>query len=161
MGLFPLFMKTPSRGKRSGVSVKEHVVNILASLLKNLCAENGDVGMKDRLLNKFVENDYEKVDRLVELYCTYFTSDKETEKLLREEAREWEGTEEEVEEEVYLKRLDEGLFTLQQLNYLLIEICEQGADSIKSRVMKGLRLRGKTLSDVKELAGGGQKGVLA
>jgi len=159
--LFPLFMKTPSRRKRSGISAKdheEHVVSILASLLRNLCEENVDAAMKGRLLTKFVENDHEKVDRLVELHCFYFTSAMETEKELRNEAVSWEGTEEEVEEEIYLKRLEEGLFTLQQLDYIIMKVCDQGASSIKPRVVKGLSLRGEKLSDVKDIA---EKGQLA
>jgi len=157
--LFPLFMKTPSKRKRSGISAKDHeerVVSILASLVRNLNDEN--VAMKGRLLTKFVENDHEKVDRLVELHCSYFTSAMEMEKVLRNKAVGWEGTEEEVEEEMYLKRLEAGLFTLQQLDYIIIEICEQGASSIKPRVVKGLRLRGEKFSDVKDIA---EKGQLA
>ena len=152
--LFPLFMKTPSRGKRSGISAKdheEHVVNILASLVRNLSAENVDAGMKGRLLTKFVENDYEKVDRLVELHCNYFASAMETEKILRNEATGWEGSKEQVEEEMYLKSLEEGLFTLQQLDYIMSVICEHGASSIKPRMEKGLSLRGKKLSDAKDI----------
>ena len=137
---------------------EEHVVSILASLLRNLIEEDVYAAMKGRLLTKFVENDHEKVDRLVELHCSYFTSAMEMEKVLRNEAVGWEGTEEEVEEEMYLKRLEAGLFTLQQLDYIIIEICEQGASSIKPRVVKGLRLRGEKFSDVKDIA---EKGQLA
>jgi len=147
--LFPLFMKTPHRGRRSGVSGKEHeehVVTILSSLLRNLSSK-----MKERLMAKFVENDHEKVDRLLELHCKYLASSIETDNALSVEALKWEGTEEEIEEELYLKKLGEGLFTLQQLDYILLEICDKGADSIEPRVEQGLRLRGGKLSEVKEM----------
>jgi len=147
--LFPLFMKTPHRGRRSGVSGKEHeehVVTILSSLLRNLSSK-----MKERLMAKFVENDHEKVDRLVELHCSYLASSKETDDALSVEALNWEGSKEEIEEELYVKKLGEGLFTLQQLDYILLEVCDKGADSIEPRVEQGLRLRGGKLSEVREM----------
>ena len=160
--IFPLFMKTPSKGRQAGVSAKdheEHVIHILASLFRNIKAGNdenvrnggGSGGMKDRLLCKFVENDHEKVDRLVELHCEYLARLLETDKVLREEALKSEGTEEEVEEEMYIKRLEGGLFPLQQLDYMILDICRNGADSIRHRVEQGLKLRGETLSTVKEV----------
>ena len=106
--------------------------------------------MKERLLCKFVENDHEKVDRLVELHCEYLARLVETDKVLREEALKWEGTEE-VEEEMYIKRLEGGLLTLQQLDYMMLDICMNGADSIRQRVEQGLKLRGEKLSTVKEV----------
>jgi len=44
----------------------EHIVSILASLVKNC---NGL--QRQRLLQKFIENDHEKVDRLMELHFKY------------------------------------------------------------------------------------------
>jgi len=156
--IFPLFMKTPSRGRRAGVTAEEHeehVINILASLFRNNKAGNDENvrkgGVKERLLCKFVENDHEKVDRLVELHCEYLARLVETDKALREEALKWEGTEEEVEEEMYIKRLEGGLFPLQQIDYMMLDICRNGADSIRPRVEQGLKLRGEKLSTVKEV----------
>ncbi|KAH0619333.1 hypothetical protein JD844_019363, partial [Phrynosoma platyrhinos] len=99
--IFPLFMKSPKKIKKVGSSEKEHeeqmeweivflflwvdsmeklktgmyigkelkvehVCSILASLLRNLRGQQ-----RTRLLNKFTENDSEKVDRLMELYFKY------------------------------------------------------------------------------------------
>ena len=64
--LFPLFMKTPARNKRAGVSSEEHeerTVSILASLLKNVTGVNNASKQRERILVKFTENDHEKVDR--------------------------------------------------------------------------------------------------
>lgn len=44
----------------------EHILSIIGSLFFYL--EANDI---QRVLNKFAENDYEKVDRLVELYVKY------------------------------------------------------------------------------------------
>jgi len=44
----------------------EHVISIVASLLKNC-----EGIQRQRLVNKFIENDHEKVDRLMELHFKY------------------------------------------------------------------------------------------
>ncbi|ELW69631.1 Beta-catenin-like protein 1 [Tupaia chinensis] len=55
-------VKKPVGGDKNG----EHVCSILASLLRNLRGQQ-----RTRLLNKFTENDSEKVDRLMELHFKY------------------------------------------------------------------------------------------
>ena len=67
--IFPLFMKTPKKHKRKGVSAEEyeeHVVSIVASLLKNCRG-----AQRQRLLAKFTEGDHEKVERVMELHFKY------------------------------------------------------------------------------------------
>ena len=44
----------------------EHVVSVIASLIRNC-----DGQQRQRLLNKFIENDHEKVERLMELHFHY------------------------------------------------------------------------------------------
>ena len=61
--IFPLFMKpvkVSKKKKGNTYNNQEHLVSIIASLLKN-CTGN----TKQRVVLKFTENDYEKVDRLV------------------------------------------------------------------------------------------------
>lgn len=64
--LFPYFMKAPKKTKKARsmeVEYEEHTTSIIVSLLKNC---SGSV--KDRVITKFLENDHEKVDRLLELH---------------------------------------------------------------------------------------------
>ena len=66
--LFPAFMKTP-RGVKKGSGLEEqeeHVTSIIASLFRHVRGQP-----RDRLVGKFVENDHEKVDRLLELHFKY------------------------------------------------------------------------------------------
>ena len=66
--LFPAFMKTP-KGVKKGTGTEEqeeHVTSIIASLFRHVSG-----GGRDRLVSKFVENDHEKVDRLLELHLKY------------------------------------------------------------------------------------------
>jgi len=44
----------------------EHIISIAASLVKNC-----EGIQRQRLINKFVENDHEKIDRLMELHFKY------------------------------------------------------------------------------------------
>jgi len=53
----------------------EHVISIIASMLKNCKGQQ-----RQRLLSKFTENDYEKVDRLMELHFKYLEKVEEVEK---------------------------------------------------------------------------------
>ena len=67
--VFPLFMKTPKKSKRKGVSAEEHeehVIAIVASLMKNCQG-----AQRQRLLAKFVEADHEKCERVMELHFKY------------------------------------------------------------------------------------------
>merc|ERR1719471_1000311 len=159
--LFPLFMKTPARNKRSGVSSEEHeerTVSILASLLKNVTSTNNAGKQRERILVKFTENDHEKVDRLMELHDKYLAKVEASDAELDDEIKTLEGTEAELsEEEIYLKRLEGGLFTLQLVDYIILEISSCAPGSVKMRVMRMLSMKGtaaKTLRDVvREYAG--------
>ena len=88
--LFPLFMKTPARNKRSGVSSEEHeerTVSILASLLKNVTSTNNAAKQRERILVKFTENDHEKVDRLMELHDKYLSKVEASDQELEDEIK--------------------------------------------------------------------------
>merc|ERR1719445_2234103 len=153
--LFPLFMKTPSRNKRVGVSSEEHeerTVSILASLLKNVTHINNASKQRERILIKFTENDHEKVDRLMELHDKYLAKVEAADAELDDEIKTLEGTEAELsEEEIYMKRLDGGLFTLQLVDYILLEICSGGAGSVKQRVTQTLAMKGGSAKLVRDV----------
>ena len=159
--LFPLFMKTPSRNKRAGVSSEEHeerTISIMASVLKNVSNLNNAGKQRERILVKFTENDHEKVDRLMELHDKYLGKVQSADTELEDEIRTLEGTEAELsEEEIYMKRLEGGLFTLQLVDYIILEISSCGSSSVKMRVMQMLNMKGgssKVVRDVvREYAG--------
>jgi len=90
--IFPLFMKTPKKNRKRMLSteehegtklcllfkgfreviylclhiITEHVISIIANMLRNCRGTQ-----RQRLMTKFVENDMEKVDRLMELHFKY------------------------------------------------------------------------------------------
>lgn len=149
--IFPLFMKTPKKNWKKGLSVEqheEHVCSIIASMLKNCKGTQ-----RQRLLNKFTENDHEKVDRLMELHFKYLDKvhyidlqiEKEKAKLEEEEI---DAT---MEEEFYLRRLEGGLFTLQLIDYIMVDICCSGPPTIKQRVLQILNLRGGSIKTIRNV----------
>ncbi|XP_035215584.1 beta-catenin-like protein 1 [Stegodyphus dumicola] len=149
--IFPLFMKTPKKNWKKGLSVEqheEHVCSIIASMLKNCKGTQ-----RQRLLNKFTENDHEKVDRLMELHFKYL--DKVHHIDLQIEKEKSKMNEEEIdssmEEEFYLRRLEGGLFTLQLIDYIMVDTCCSGPSSIKQRVLQILNLRGGSIKTIRNV----------
>lgn len=144
--LFPLFMKTPNKNKRKGHSAEEHeehVCSIVASLLKN-CGE----GQRQRIFNKLVENDHEKVERLAELHFKYR---EKLDNFEKEFMRRRNADEELDEEELYLEKLDAGLFTLQLVDYIMAESYVNGATSVVERLKKILGMKGGSMKQVKQV----------
>ncbi|CAF0710421.1 unnamed protein product [Brachionus calyciflorus] len=132
--LFPLFMKPVSSGKKKNKDSyinDEHIVSIISSLLKNCTGEN-----KQRVIGKFVENDHEKIDRLMELYYKY---SEQVERVKLSDADEEDS--EDRDDELYMKKIENGLFALQSIVYIIMDIYVNGQESIKSRINKLLNLR--------------------
>lgn len=138
--LFPAFMKAPKKVIKAGGSEmehEEHVCSIIVSLFKNVQG-----AQRERLVAKFVENDHEKVERLIELHFKYQRRLREADKLGK--------AEEEDEAERYLRQLDSGLYTLQMVDYIIAELCTSSASSIAARIGILLNQHGETLKSVKQ-----------
>ncbi|KAF6774573.1 hypothetical protein AHF37_06281 [Paragonimus kellicotti] len=144
--IFPLFMHCPrervnklsttdtrekvkSLGGPTAAEMEEHIINIIGALLRH-CPPP----LKTRVLAKFVENDHEKLDRLVELHLKYFERVKSTDNQIRamkEDSKRWVGyTPEEIEEELVLERFGGGLLTLQVLDIIILEVCVNGDPAV-------------------------------
>lgn len=143
--IFPLFMKTPKKNKKRVMTTdehEEHVCSIIASMLKNCKGSQ-----RQRLLAKFTENEHEKVDRLLELHMKYLEKVEAIDKELDEQGGD---DEEEDDEAIYLKRLSGGLFTLQLIDYIILEISAT-ADAIKQRVVRILNLRNASMKIIRTI----------
>ncbi|XP_072168796.1 beta-catenin-like protein 1 [Diadema setosum] len=151
--LFPLFMKTPKRVKKGpGDSEhEEHVCSIIAALFRNVSGSH-----LQRLVGKFTESDHAKVDRLMELHFTYLgrvqACDDKIEREKQRRLREGDIIDDDQEDEYYIQRLDAGLFTLQLIDYTILELCcNSGISSIKNRVLQLLNMRGGTITDIRHV----------
>ncbi|PRP73525.1 beta-catenin-like protein 1-like isoform 2 [Planoprotostelium fungivorum] len=140
--IFSAFMKKGSKKAKKGEdnAEDEHIVCCIVNLFRNL-----DDQSLERLHGKFTENNCEKVERLLELHEKY------TEKLSKaEEELRAEMEEEEVdEEELYLKRLDAGLFTLQMIDTVIAYIF--GIDATRKRAKDIIDLRGYPIETFKKV----------
>ncbi|KIV81466.1 hypothetical protein PV11_03652 [Exophiala sideris] len=95
----------------------EHLIGILASLLRYL---PGGSAERIRTLAKFVENDYEKILKLVELRREYKTRLVKTDTQIQKERDEMDAADAEEHADEWLsRRLDAGLFSLQALELIL------------------------------------------
>ncbi|KAI0774265.1 Catenin-beta-like protein [Fomes fomentarius] len=124
-----------------------HTLGIVSSLLSNLAS---DSPARIRLLAKFVENSYEKPEKLLEIRDTARARLEATDKDIEEEKQRLEGGGEDGEEMQglwYLRRLDGGLFTLQTVDYIIAWIAMED-DGVREHLEKLLARKNQTLQDM-------------
>ncbi|KAK2606041.1 hypothetical protein QQS21_003559 [Conoideocrella luteorostrata] len=107
-GVFTLFNKTQDH------RLLGHLLGIFASMLRLLPGTSAE---RIRTLAKFVEKDYEKTTKLVKLHREYTARVARVEKDYAQ--RSPVADEDEAEIELLSRRLDSGLFTLQQIDVTL------------------------------------------
>lgn len=130
-------------------SLVEHLIGILASLLRYL---PGGSAERIRTLAKFVENDYEKITKLVELRRDYKARLSKVEAEIR---REREGLNkaqaEEQADEWFSRRLDTGLFSLQAIELILSWMVAEDSGARQTIMVllgeDGLKLLERSLKD--------------
>ncbi|KAK0537868.1 hypothetical protein OC842_001468 [Tilletia horrida] len=153
LGLKPLFSIFMGKGlvKKSDTPTltdEEHILGIIISLFNNLASDSQP---RTRVLTKFVEAEYEKVDRLIEMREAAQTRLSGAQALIEQEKRDLQVagfvTSEEEEGVFDLRRLESGLFTLQLIDFILAWICMED-DGICDHVKMLLGRRGKSLKAV-------------
>ncbi|KIJ56815.1 hypothetical protein M422DRAFT_218491 [Sphaerobolus stellatus SS14] len=155
--LFSAFMgKQDKKGKGNATAAPasedtSHILGIMASLFSNL---ESDSAPRVRLLTKFVEENYEKVDRLLEIRENADARLKIAEKEIEQERNDLiaDGVVvgENEQDTWYLRRLDSGLFVLQTVDYILGWLCMED-DGIRSHVSMIIGRKNKTLKDIVEV----------
>ncbi|CEG68080.1 hypothetical protein RMATCC62417_07673 [Rhizopus microsporus] len=150
--LFPLFMgKGNKKLKKTHHSAfsesedEEHITCIILSLLRNLA--HGDV-QRMRVVLKFTEDDYEKVDRLIEMKDQYEKRDNQVREDL-EHAKKTLSEEdyEEFEADFYIRRLDAGLFTLQRVCLLIAALSEE-SEGVREKAQMLLKRNGQDMLSI-------------
>jgi len=151
--LFSTFMGKPPKKQKAHAPPPasedtSHTLGIISSLFSNLPSESP---ARIRLLAKFVENNYEKADKLLEVRDAAQGRLKTVEKEIAAEKDELVSEGEEIgpeEEDMwYLRRLDGGLFTLQTVDYILAWIAMED-DGIRAHLQQMLSRRDKSLKDI-------------
>ncbi|KAJ3736307.1 Catenin-beta-like protein [Lentinula guzmanii] len=125
-----------------------HILGIISSLFSNLPSDSPE---RIRLLAKFVENNYEKVDKLLDIRENALSrlkaADAEVEGQKKALLTEGEEISEEHEDSWYILRLDGGLFTLQIVDYILAWIAMED-DGIRSHLIQMLNRKNQSLKDM-------------
>ncbi|KAJ8327261.1 hypothetical protein QVD99_004887 [Batrachochytrium dendrobatidis] len=107
---------------------EEHIISIIASLFRSIKRDD----LRDRLLFKLIESDFEKTRKFMALYQTYTALVKTVDAHIAERRQR---AKDELEEDgdmmvqddamAYLDRLGGGLFTLQLIALILAYACEE------------------------------------
>ncbi|KAG0059272.1 hypothetical protein BGZ89_000534 [Linnemannia elongata] len=166
MGLKTLFSGIEKLKKAyksfSEIEEEEHLIGIMASLVRNLPLESGH---RLRVVRKFVEDDYAKLERLLDLREGYEARVKALDEKIEQENKELGLTQEEIEEEEpvrALQRLETGLYVMQQIDLIIAHLCAENLDldeavergekesEMKLRVKTLLNRRGQSLDDIRE-----------
>ncbi|CAM0140299.1 hypothetical protein VKS41_002344 [Umbelopsis sp. WA50703] len=149
--LFSMFMRKGIKKLKKAYKAyseseeEEHLLGIIISLFKNLPQD--DV-QRLRLVRKFSEDNYEKVDRLFDLLDQYEARDKAVQQEIATEKEELDEEDlEEMEDQFYIRRLDAGLFTLQRVYLTIHIVCEENEGAREHATML-LKRRDKTLNDL-------------
>lgn len=149
--VFGLFMgKIKSKGarKRDEATIAEEEERSL-SVVGNLMSGVSTASRRNRVAAKFVENEFEKCDRLMEIFFKYDARVTGEEVRLAQEEGEEEGGID--EEEVLLARLDAGLYTLQQCALVAAQVWAVGDVGARRRILALLHQRGRTLAALREV----------
>lgn len=133
-------------GKKHDASATEHLLGIFASLLRLL---PGESAARIRTLAKFVEKEYEKVDKLVKLRWEYWARVRNVDAVIAAE-REELGVEEREDraDEWFSRRLDAGLYCAQTLDVVLAWLVAEDAGA-RTKVISLLGERDEGLVDLK------------
>lgn len=124
--LFGMFMK------KQDTRTTEHLLGIFASMLRLLPA---DSAVRIRTLAKFVESDYAKIARLLQIRQDYASRLGKVEREIEEQKKGLAQDErEEMKEEWLSRRLDAGLFGIQMTDLILAWMCAEDGGAKKKIV---------------------------
>jgi beta-catenin-like protein 1 len=140
--LFTIFMK-----KQQDPQILEHLLGIFASMLRSLPGESAP---RIRLLGKFMEKDYEKIDRLFQLRREYTSRLSAVDNQISAERKTYSTEEQEELSLTWLsQRLDAGLFSLQVMDTILAWLIAED-DGAKAKIVGLLKDRDEDLSAIRE-----------
>ncbi|GLT97359.1 hypothetical protein SLE2022_149270 [Rubroshorea leprosula] len=142
MGKIPVNKK--NKRERYQEELEERLISLIASLFGGILRGS----RRERLLSKFVENECEKIDRLMELYMRY--SDRVKAESQRMDQLELDDFEMD-EEERYNRKLESGLYTLQLIAVLLGHLWCSEHPQMRARIDLLLKQQKLSRKDVKDI----------
>ncbi|KAI7869758.1 Catenin-beta-like protein [Spinellus fusiger] len=149
--IFPIFMgkglKKLKKSYKAFIETEdeEHMVCLFLSLMRNLSPNELQ---RIRFVRKFIEDDYEKVDHLLEMKEHYEARDHRVLAEIENDKKEMDS--EEIEDSIddfYLRRLEAGLFTLQRV-CLILAILAAEDQGIENQIIMLLKRKDQDISNV-------------
>ncbi|MCJ1424884.1 hypothetical protein MMC29_002772 [Sticta canariensis] len=138
--IFTMFMK------KLDSQTTEHLLGILASMLRSLPSTSA---ARIRLLAKFVEKDYEKLERLIKIRREYASKMSAVNREVEQERAGFSRAEqEERADEWFSRRLDAGLFSLQTVDVIIAWLVAEDTGA-RGQIQALLADRDETFQDVK------------
>ncbi|KAL4917115.1 hypothetical protein BDW62DRAFT_211468 [Aspergillus aurantiobrunneus] len=135
--IFGMFMRKQEN------QITEHLLGIFGSLLRLL---PGGSAPRVRALAKFMEKDYEKIEKLVKLRRDYASRVSPVEQIIEKERTQFSKEEQEAMEAEWLsRRFDAGLFSLQLIDVILAWLLAED-DGAKKKIVSILSDRDEDLS---------------
>lgn len=151
--LFSTFLKT----KKHDPATTEHILGLFASLLRSL---PGNSDARFRVLAKFLEKDFEKINKLVSLRRDYSSRVAAFDAQLKDRKKGLSKEEQdELEMENISTRLSEGLYCLERIDAILAWLVAED-DGASNYIVKALAERDETLQDVRKTLQAQLDGVL-
>jgi len=145
--LFPIFMKKGLKLKSRAETqeLEEHVTSIIQSLCR-YCVGTAMA----RVLNKFTESSFEKLERLLEMHDDYARAVRQSDAArLRGQVQSIDRElDVDNEEQLFLDRCDAGLFTLQQVDIILVRLVNMGNRQAADEIGKLLKIKGVPVEEV-------------
>ncbi len=161
--IFPILSgKGLPKGEKKShqLSIEEDIISIMSQLAQHLYG-NQTNDCATRLLLKFIENDYEKFKKCVDYYTKYRSKLAITELHIQETIEILSGDsskQEEYEsfvtvENIYLTRLEGGLYVMQQLVVILIYVLiySSSTDTLVAYIDSKLSEDGANCSEILEI----------
>ncbi|XP_034682796.1 beta-catenin-like protein 1 isoform X1 [Vitis riparia] len=134
-------MSKKNKKERYQEELEERIISLIASLFGGILRGS----RRDRLLSKFVENECEKIDRLMELYIRYSDRVKaETKRMNQLKLDDLEMD----EDERYNRRLEAGLYTLQLISIILSHLWSSENPRMRARIELLLKQQRITKEDI-------------
>lgn len=141
--VFSVFMKDKGKDKQA----VEHLIGIFSALLRLL---PGESAARIRTLAKFVEKDFEKLQKLVKLRFDYQGRVHAADQQIAVERKHANRNElEEKEDEWFSRRMDAGLYCLQTLDVILAWLVAEDSGA-RRRIIDLLKDRDEGLQQLKQ-----------
>ncbi|OJJ66566.1 hypothetical protein ASPBRDRAFT_35001 [Aspergillus brasiliensis CBS 101740] len=142
-GMFKKKLWTRAKPFQQDAETTEHLLGIFASLLRLL---PGGSAPRIRTLAKFMERDYEKIEKLIKLRRDYAQRVTPVEQAIEKERKNFTEEEQEIMAAEWLsRRFDAGLFSLQLIDVILAWLVAED-DGAKQKIVSLLADRDEDLS---------------